>query len=159
MTTIRKKIIMVDDDITNLAIAKNDLAENYDVFTAPSGAKLFQLLEKLTPDLILLDVEMPGMNGYEVIGTLKNNKASAGIPVIFPTANLDPENEAKGLKLGAADYMVKPFSRELLLRRIGLHLLLEEAAGIIKNGGETQLDSELVSGFLEREKELTGRSI
>ena len=124
---------MVDDDITNLAIAKNDLAGVYDVFTAPSGRKLFQLLEKLTPDLILLDVEMPEMNGYEVIEDLKNNEVTSDIPVIFLTANIDPENEVKGLSLGATDYITKPFSRELLLKRIEVHLLVEAQRKELKN--------------------------
>ena len=133
MESTRRIIIMVDDDITNLAIAKNDLADTYDIFTAPSGRKLFQLLEKLTPDLILLDVEMPEMNGYEVIGVLKSSEVTADIPVIFLSANIDPESEVKGLSLGAADYITKPFSRELLLKRIEVHLLVEAQRIALKN--------------------------
>ena len=63
-------IIVVDDDITNLTVARNSLAEMYDVFVAPSGEKLFKLLERVTPAMILLDVEMPGMNGYQVMEIL-----------------------------------------------------------------------------------------
>jgi len=118
------RIIMVDDNITNLTTAKNLLSNTYDVFTAPSATKLFLLLEKLTPDLILLDIEMPEMNGYEVIEKLKSNESTADIPVIFLTANIDPESEVKGLELGAIDYITKPFSRELLLKRIEVHLLI-----------------------------------
>ena len=129
----RSIVIIVDDDITNLTIAKNTLTENYDAFTVPSGKKLFQLLEKLTPNLILLDVEMPEMDGYEVIERLKSNEATAEIPVIFVTANIDPESEVEGLSLGAIDYITKPFSRELLLKRIEVHLLVEAQRLELKN--------------------------
>ena len=119
------KIIIVDDDITNLTVGRNALADKYEIFTAPSGNKLFMLLEKLTPDMILLDIEMPGMNGYEVITALKKNEKTADIPVIFLTTIIDPESEVKGLSLGAIDYITKPFSSELLLKRIEVHLLVE----------------------------------
>ena len=120
---MRKKIIMVDDNITNLTVAKNLLVDTYDVFTVPSAKKLFMLLEKLTPDIILLDIEMPEMNGYETIEILKSKETSAKIPVIFLTADYTPESEAKGLSLGAVDYVTKPFSQELLLNRLQKHLL------------------------------------
>jgi putative two-component system response regulator len=126
MEAERKKIIMVDDDGTNLASVRNALIGSYDVFTVPSGKKLFGLLEKVMPDLILLDVEMPEMNGYEVIRILKGAEETAQIPVIFLTSLAAPENEIKGLNLGAIDYMFKPFSQELLLKRVGMHLLLEK---------------------------------
>jgi putative two-component system response regulator len=121
----REIVIVVDDDITCLAVAKNNLAEKYDVFTAPSGQKLFLLLEKVTPALILLDIEMPDVNGFEVIRTLKNAVKTASIPVIFLTGKIDPESEVKGLNLGAVDYITKPFSRELILKRVDVHILLE----------------------------------
>ena len=124
MDSSRSKIIVVDDDITNLTVAKNALADKYDVFTVPSGSKLFQLLEKLKPDLILLDIEMPEMGGYEVIEALKSKEATANIPVIFLTSNIDTEHEIQGLNLGAIDYITKPFSRELLLKRTEMHLLV-----------------------------------
>ena len=121
----RKQIIIVDDSLTNLNMARNALAPKYDVFTVASGKKLFRILEKLTPDLILLDIEMPEMNGYEVIAHLKNSIATAHIPVVFVTAVIDPESEIKGLSLGAIDYITKPFSRDLLLKRVEVHLLAQ----------------------------------
>ena len=133
MESDRNKIIIVDDDITNLTVGKNALADKYDVFTAPSGAKLFQLLEKLTPDMILLDIEMPGISGYEVIRKLKSSEKPAEIPVVFLTSIIDPESEVKGLNLGAIDYITKPFSRELLLKRIEVHLLIEAQKKELKN--------------------------
>jgi putative two-component system response regulator len=101
------------------------LNEKYDVFTIPSGIKLFKLLEKVVPDLILLDIEMPEMTGYEVIKKLKADPSTAGIPVIFLTAKTDMGSELEGLTLGAIDYLSKPFSPPLLLKRIELHLLVE----------------------------------
>ena len=125
LDTDQKKIIMVDDDRTNLTIVRNALIDRYEIFTVSSGEKLFGLLEKMKPDLILLDIEMPEMNGYEVIRKLKGSEHTVDIPVIFLSAMNDPENELEGLNLGAVDYIFKPFSRELLLKRIELHLLLE----------------------------------
>jgi len=125
MSEKREKIIVVDDIVTNLSVAKSALSDKYDVFTAPSGEKLLLLLERLLPDLILLDIEMPDMDGYEVITILKNSERTAHIPVIFLTGKIDPEHEVKGLSLGAVDYITKPFSRELLLKRIDLHVIYE----------------------------------
>jgi putative two-component system response regulator len=122
----RKLIIIVDDDITNLVVAKNNLSERYDVFTVPSGEKLFALLEKVLPDLILLDVNMPVMNGYEVIKMLKESEQLAHIPVIFLTGKTDGTSELEGLSLGAIDYIAKPFSPPLLFKRIEAHLQAEE---------------------------------
>jgi putative two-component system response regulator len=125
MENQRKKIVLVDDNITILTMGSFILTEKYDIFTVPSGEKLFKLLEKILPDLILLDVEMPEMNGYEVIKKLKADTHSAGIPVIFLTAKNDMGSELEGLTLGAIDYLSKPFSPPLLLKRIELHLLVE----------------------------------
>ncbi|MDR2535872.1 MAG: response regulator [Treponema sp.] len=125
MGTNRKKILLVDDNITNLTVGKNALIEKYDVFTIPSGEKLFKMLEKVIPDMILLDVEMPEMNGYDVIKGLKKQDKTANIPVIFLTAKNDDGSELQGLSLGAIDYITKPFSPPLLLKRIEVHLLVE----------------------------------
>ena len=125
MGTDRKTIFLVDDDLTNLTIGSNTLSEVYNVFTLNSGARLIKMFEKRMPDLILLDVEMPEMNGYETIQLIKSNEKTKNIPVIFLTAQSDAENELKGLSLGALDYIIKPFSPPLLLKRIEVHLLLE----------------------------------
>ena len=126
MNTYRRKILAVDDDRTNLTVIKNSLIDIYDVFTIPSGEKLFRLMEKVKPDLILLDVEMPQISGYDVIRTLKSSERTIEIPVIFLSGRIDPESEITGLALGAVDYITKPFPRELLRKRVELHLLLEE---------------------------------
>lgn len=126
MENKRKTIFLVDDSITNLTIGKNTLVEKFNVFTIPSGKKMFSMLEKTKPDLILLDVEMPEMNGYDIIKILKINKKTNDIPVIFLTARSDTGSELEGLTLGAIDYIAKPFSPPLLLKRIEVHLLVEQ---------------------------------
>jgi putative two-component system response regulator len=119
-------VVVVDDNMTNLTVAENVLTGKYNIITIPSGEKLFRLLEMLTPDLILLDINMPGMNGYEVIKKLKKSEATKSIPVIFLTAATDPEREVEGLDLGANDYITKPFTPELLQKRVEMHLLLQQ---------------------------------
>jgi putative two-component system response regulator len=119
------KIILVDDNPSNLRTGKNVLMEKYEVYTAPSAAKLFDILADITPALILLDIEMPEMNGYEAIKTLKADEKTKNIPVIFLTGKTDTENEIEGLDLGAIDYITKPFVPPLLLKRIEAHLLVE----------------------------------
>jgi len=141
----REIIIMVDDDITNLTVARNNLAGTYKVLTAPSGEKLFVLLEKISPALILLDIEMPEMDGYKVLEILKKNEETAPIPVIFLTSKIDPESEVKGLGMGAVDYITKPFSRDLLIQRIDLHILLErQKKELLKHNQslETEIDKK-----------------
>ena len=120
----RETIIMVDDDITNLNVARNNLSEKYSLFTAPSGEKLFKILEVVIPALILLDIEMPDMGGYEVIKELKSNPRTSHIPVIFLTGKVDTSSEVEGLGLGAVDYILKPFTKELLVKRVDLHIAL-----------------------------------
>jgi len=119
-------IIMVDDNLANLRIGKNVLAEKYTVATAPSAKKLFNLLEHNIPALILLDVDMPDMDGYEAIKALKSNQETKDIPVIFLTARAESDAELEGLSLGAIDYITKPIQPSLLLKRIELHLLIEK---------------------------------
>ena len=125
MDRIRKIVIIVDDSLTNLNLARNALSMKYDVFTVSSGKKMFQILEKVTPDIILLDIEMPDMNGYDIIDKLKESERTANIPVIFLTAAIDPQSELRALSLGAVDYITRPFSQQLLLKRVEIHLLAE----------------------------------
>jgi putative two-component system response regulator len=120
----RKRIVIVDDNISNLTIGKNILKPYYEVLITPSAEKLFICLENFIPDLILLDIEMPNIDGFEVIKFLKSVGRYADIPVIFLTAKLDERSELKGLGLGAVDYVYKPFSAPLLLKRIETHILL-----------------------------------
>jgi len=126
MNIARQTLFLVDDDATNLAMGRSVLSEYYSVLTLNSGERLLKALEKTIPDLILLDVEMPEMNGYEVLKIIKSHTETADIPVIFLTAKNECESEFKGLSLGAIDYIIKPFSPTLLLKRIEVHLLVED---------------------------------
>ncbi|MDR2159344.1 MAG: response regulator [Treponema sp.] len=133
MENQRRTVFLVDDNMTNLMAGKDILSPKYNTFTIPSGEKLFQILERLTPDLILLDVEMPEMNGYETLKRLRENEKAAGIPVIFLTIKNDTGSELKGLSLGAIDYIYKPFSPVLLLKRIETHLLVMTQRQVLKD--------------------------
>ncbi|MDR1025038.1 MAG: response regulator [Treponema sp.] len=121
----RELIVLVDDNPANLRTGKNVLSGRYNVFTVPSAKKMFDILEKNVPALILLDIDMPVMNGYEAIQILKAKEETCNIPVIFLTGKTDTDNELEGLSLGAIDYITKPFVPPLLLKRIEVHLLVE----------------------------------
>ncbi len=118
-------IIVVDDDFMNLKIAERLLRNEYEVILAKSGSELFQHLKKITPDLILLDVFMPEMDGHEVIKKLKSVDSYSEIPVIFMTAQ-DGDSELQGISEGALDYVTKPFRKQLLLQRVKHLLELEK---------------------------------
>jgi putative two-component system response regulator len=129
----RKQIILVDDNPINLKLARNTLMGKYDVFTVPSAEKLFQLLEKTIPEIILLDVMMPGMSGYDTLEVLKSNPNTASVPVIFLTSKSDTPSELEGFEHGAVDYISKPFSPQLLLKRVDVHVDLQTAKKELKN--------------------------
>jgi putative two-component system response regulator len=124
MTVQRSKVILVDDNKASLDQGRNLLKTFYEVYPALSAAKLFEILENIAPDLILLDIEMPEMNGYEALKLLKGDPRRAEIPVIFLTSKSDDESELAGFDLGASDYVRKPFSGPLLLKRIEKELLM-----------------------------------
>lgn len=113
-----KRILMVDDVATNLICAAEVLKSSYDITMARSGKEALLLLKGMTPDLILLDINMPEMDGYQVMEKLKENPDTSEIPVVFLTAELDQESEVKGLKMGAMDFLRKPFEPEVMKSRI-----------------------------------------
>ena len=121
-----KTIFVIDDSDVNLITAKRALEGKYNVRTMPSAVKMLSIIEKIRPDLILLDIEMPEMDGFAAITKLKENKNTADIPVIFLTAYETDEIEALGLEHGAIDFIKKPFSAPVLLNRIKHHLDIEE---------------------------------
>jgi len=118
-------ILVVDDSRTNLKYIASILCEDYRVITAGSGESAVQAAVTEHPDIILLDVVMPGMDGYATIGELKENSATNHIPVIFVTSLSKEEDEAKGLALGAVDYIAKPFNPSLMRARIENHMELK----------------------------------
>jgi len=126
MKNMRKKIIIVDDNASYLSVVRVLLKPFYEIYPALSAVKLFEILTKFIPDLILLDVSMPHMNGFEAMSVLRENPRYKDIPVIFLTARDDEASAIKGLDLGAADYVTKPFTGPLLLKRISNILLIEQ---------------------------------
>jgi len=121
-----KTIFVVDDNDTNLSAAKEALKDQYRVMTLPSAAKMFALLEKVRPDLILLDIEMPETDGFEALRLLKASASNANIPVMFLTSMNDAAVEARGFEEGVVDFVIKPFSSPVLLNRIKTHLHIDE---------------------------------
>lgn len=122
--TILKKLLAVDDEPNNLQVLRQILRDRYQLIFAPNGEKALEAAAKHLPDLILLDIMMPDMNGYEVCAKLKANPATKDIPVIFVTAMSEVEDEALGFDVGAVDYIQKPVSAPIMLRRVETHLSL-----------------------------------
>ncbi len=127
-------ILVVDDAPENLSLISSILKEKYKVKVATRGAKALSILanNKQKPDLILLDILMPEMDGYEVCRELKRSDLTSSIPVIFLTSLTRVEDEEKGLKVGAVDYIHKPISPSVLLARVQTHLKLKEARDFLK---------------------------
>ena len=123
---MQKTIFVVDDNDTNLSMAKEVLKKHYRVITLPSALKMFAHMEKVAPDLILLDIEMPEMDGFEALRRLKTSDRQADIPVIFLTGTTDKAVEARGFQMGVIDFITKPFSELVLLNRIKTHLDIDE---------------------------------
>jgi len=116
----RKIILLVDDSIINLRIGKAVLEKEYTVITTPSAEKMFYFLEKIKPDIILLDIDMPEMNGFEAIKILKSKPETKQIPVIFLISCIEVYSEFLWLflDLGAVDYITKPFNPYILIKRV-----------------------------------------
>ena len=120
----RPKLLLVDDEPTNLQVLRQILQDDYRLFFAKDGDKALELAERERPDLILLDVMMPGMTGYDVCTSLKQAAATLAIPVIFVTALADVNDEARGFEVGAVDYITKPVSAPIVRARVRTHLSL-----------------------------------
>ena len=121
----KARIMIVDDNRDNLRVLSDFLDEiGFEVWVAPSGEIAIERIEYAVPDLVLLDVMMPEMDGFEVCSILKNNPLTKDIPIIFMTALSDTDDKIKGFELGAVDYITKPFQQQEVLVRIRLHLKL-----------------------------------
>lgn len=118
-------VMVVDDTEANVDILVEALSEDYEVSVAMDGESALQDIAENPPDLILLDIMMPGIDGYEVCKRLKANGATRSIPVIFLTAMTEEQDEAKGLELGAVDFVTKPFNPALVKSRVCNHLELK----------------------------------
>ncbi len=143
------KILIVDDVKMNIDILKNALEDQYNIIFALSGKSAFEVIRNELPDLILLDINMPEMDGYEVCQHLKAREVTENIPVIFLTAMTDIEDKSKGFRQGAVDYITKPFEIAEVEARVKTHLELKFAkeALIMQN----EILEELVK---DRTKEL-----
>ena len=124
--TKKPTVLIVDDTTTNIAILSACLKKDYNLLTASSGQEAINIAQgSPQPDLILLDIEMPGMSGYQVCETLKSDEQTADIPVIFVTGKLDVEDEEKGLAMGAVDYITKPIHPAIVAARVKTHVTLK----------------------------------
>jgi two-component system, NtrC family, sensor kinase len=147
----KPKILVVDDMTENLIALKNVLQEEYDIVTTTKGETALQMAAKSPhPELILLDIKMPLMDGYDVIRELKENPATAEIPVIFVTALTDEANEAHGLDLGAVDYITKPVNPSITRLRVRHQIALRKAqSDLLKSQQEAMQAGRLASlGYL-----------
>jgi putative two-component system response regulator len=120
-------ILVVDDTKYNLDILVNTLGDQYDISVAMNGETALKVAQEAMPDIILLDIMMPGIDGFEVLRRLQDNKATKDIPVIFLSALSEVENKARGFALGAVDYITKPFQMEEVSARVATHLKLRQA--------------------------------
>ncbi|MDP3521641.1 MAG: two-component system response regulator [Hydrogenophaga sp.] len=143
MNSPQATILVVDDTPENLELMSGLLKDQYRVRVANNGERALKLAAAHpAPDLVLLDVMMPGIDGYEVCRRLKADPATAGTPVIFLTAKAEIEDERQGLALGAVDYITKPISPPIVLARIKTHLELKAAADLLRNQN-TVLEAEV----------------
>lgn len=136
MTPVERipRVLIVDDALSNVAVLAEQLKDDYDVRVATRGEEALDLaLSPETPDIVLLDIIMPGMDGHEVCRRLKATPSTRNIPVIFITAKSEVEDEARGLELGAVDYIVKPFNLAIVKARVKTHLELKRRGDILEN--------------------------
>ena len=150
----RQKILIVDDTPANIEILNEVLQNDYAIFFATNGSDALHIAQREIPDLILLDIMMPEMDGYEVCARIKADARIHQIPVIFITAMSDEEDEAKGLEYGAIDYITKPISPPIVTARVRNHLNLKRQRDALE-----ELSLELVdkNRQLENERALAHR--
>jgi putative two-component system response regulator len=132
--TRRQTILVVDDTLDNLTLMSGLLKDFYKVRIANSGEKALKAVQgDNPPDLILLDIMMPGLSGYDVCKILKDDPATRSIPIIFLTAMTATEDEKKGLEMGAADFITKPINPPIVLARVAGQLQVKAAADFLKD--------------------------
>lgn len=148
-------ILVVDDTPDNLSLMSGLLSDKYTVKVAPNGEKALKIAHgDNRPDLVLLDIMMPVMDGYEVCRQLKADPATSAIPVIFLTAKTLVEDEQRGFALGAVDYITKPVSPPILMARVRTHLTLKaECKAITERYGDSDADMVEHRGKLARRTE------
>jgi diguanylate cyclase (GGDEF)-like protein len=123
----KQKVLVVDDELTNVVILAHVLSENYDVETATTPEEALHIIfSDNKPDLVLLDIMLPGMDGYEICSRMKHDPQTMSIPIIFISAKDNDKDEEKGLRMGAVDYITKPFSLPIVQIRVKNHLELKK---------------------------------
>ena len=151
MTSSVKTILIIDDEQVNITLLDLALQHDYHLLTALSASAALEHLEDTSVDLILLDIMMPQMNGYELCKIIKANPKTADIPIIFSTAKNEVGDEAKGLELGAVDYLTKPIQKSILLARIKTHLSLRDALQtVVKQNSLLMHERETVENIILR---------
>lgn len=143
-----KCILFVDDNLSTLSLVNSLLSGTYRVVLAKSGAQALAIAAEIVPDLILLDVEMAEMNGFQTMEHLRDIPCCQRTPVIFLTANHDEETQVKALEAGGVDFIKKPFVKGILLHRIDLHLRLSQYQQGLENTLKS-LEDSIVSTFAE----------
>ncbi len=133
-------LLVVDDQTTVVRVLGRMLSEDYVVHVATNGKRAIEIAEEKIPDLILLDMVMPEMSGIEVCQLLKKNPKTQHIPVIFVTSMDDRHNEARGFKAGAADYISKPPSPEIVHARVAVHLAMNRQTRFLRRLADGELD-------------------
>lgn len=156
-----KRVLIVDDIEENLAVLTETLtAEGYSPLQAKNGERAIEIARKANPDIILLDIKMPGIDGYETIKRLKSDEQTREIPVIFLSALNQIEDKVRGFECGAVDYVSKPFQKEEVLARVSTHIHLREAKRCIE--AEREKSEKLLHTMLPRrvaeELKNTGKS-
>ena len=140
----KARILVVDDKPYNLTLMSNLLKDNYIVEIAKGGEEALRIVASgLSFDLILLDIMMSGMDGYEVCQILKSSPKTINIPVIFVTAKIEVDDEKKGLELGAVDYITKPISPPIVLARVKNHLALKAMADFLRDQNDWDIAERL----------------
>jgi adenylate cyclase len=144
MTKEQQRVLVVDDERFNINVLVDLLKNEYKMMAAKDGAMALKAIAANPPDLILLDIMMPEMDGFEVIQKLKSNPETATIPVIFLTAKTEASDETKGFKLGAVDYIGKPFNPDVVLARVRTHIELIEQRRKTENLLEAILPKKVI---------------
>ncbi len=129
----KPRLLLVDDQVINIQVMHRVFAQDCQVFMATSGAQALKICEEQSPDLVLLDIEMPGMDGFEVCRQLKANELTRHIPVMFVTAHNDAAQETQGLELGAVDFIAKPVNPPVLRARARTQLILKLQADVLRD--------------------------
>lgn len=128
----RPRLLIVDDEPINIQLLYQLFADDHAVFMATNGQQALNICSQQHPDLVLLDIEMPGMNGLEVCQRLKASPQTQDIPVIFITAHIDEAMETSGLRAGAVDFISKPINHNIVRARVNTHLLLKMQSDLLR---------------------------